>query len=78
MQLNTSRFGVGAGSLLTALEDAMLEPDHHRWNTKVGDQVLKSSTSVWEILANEWCKSCLNPGDRSSLAEEIEAIADVG
>jgi hypothetical protein len=72
-----NRFGVGAGTLLTALEDAMLEPDHHRWNAKVGDQVLKSSTSVWEILATEWCKSCLNPEDRKSLAEELEAVANV-
>jgi len=40
------RFGIGAGTLLTALEDAMLEPDHHRWNAKVGDQIVKSSVSV--------------------------------
>lgn len=72
------RFGVGAGTLLTALEDAMLEPDHHRWNAKVGDQVLKSSKSVWEILANEWCKSCLNPTDRKALATELEAMANAG
>lgn len=73
-----NRFGVGAGTLLTALEDAMLEPDHHRWNAKVGDHVLKSSTSVWEILASEWCKSCLNPVDRQLLAQGLEAVANEG
>jgi hypothetical protein len=56
----------------------MLEPDHHRWNAKVGDQVLKSSTSVWEILASEWCKSCLNQDDRELLAQGIEAALNGG
>lgn len=72
------RFGIGAGSLLTALEDAVLEPDHHKWNARVGDQVLKSSTSVWEILANEWCKTCLDPTSRKALAEGIAVVANAG
>ena len=70
------RFGIGAGSLITALQDATLQPDHHRWTTHVGDQVHKSSTSVWEILANQWCKSCLSPEDRTHLANGIRAVAD--
>lgn len=70
------RFGMGAGSLLAALEDAMLEPDHHRWNTKVGDQILKSSQSVWEVLASEWCRSCLNAQSRKDLADAIAAVLD--
>lgn len=72
----SQRFGVGAGTLLTAIEDAMLDPDHHRWNTKVGDQILKGAASVWEILANEWCKSCLNSDDRKKLVDGISIIAD--
>ncbi|MBL8600480.1 MAG: AAA family ATPase [Myxococcales bacterium] len=70
------RFGIGAGTLHTALEDAMREPDHHRWNALVGDQVLKSSTSVWEILAAEWCRSCLSTSVRSHLADSIAAVVD--
>jgi predicted ATPase len=70
------RFGVGAGSLFTALEDAMLEPDHHRWNAKVGDQIVKSSVSVWEVLANEWCRMCLDPAARKALFESITAVAN--
>ena len=72
----SQRFGIGAGTLLTALEDAMLEPDHHKWNAKVGDQILKSSISVWEVLANEWCRSCLVPATRKELSDAIAAIAD--
>lgn len=72
------RFGIGAGTLITALEDAMLEPDHHRWNAKVGDQVLKSSISVWEMLAAEWCRSCLVPDERKKLAEAIASTVDAG
>ena len=70
------RFGVGAGTLFTALDDAMLEPDHHKWNAKVGDQILKSSVGVWEVIANEWCRSCLDPEVRKNLAREISLIAD--
>jgi hypothetical protein len=69
----TERFGIGAGTLLTALDDALLEPDHHNWTRKVGDQVLKSSASVWEILASEWCKSCLTDEDRDRIAAGITA-----
>lgn len=72
----SQRFGVGAGTLFTVLDDAMLEPDHHRWNANVGDQILKSSVSVWEVLANEWCKSCLDPEIRNTLVHGITAAAD--
>jgi hypothetical protein len=67
------RFGIGAGTLLTYLEDAMLNPDHHEWTKAVGDKVLKSSTSVWEILANEWCRTCLNPQERDRIADALRA-----
>ena len=72
----SQRFGIGAGTLLTALDDSMLDPDHHKWNARVGDQILKSSTSVWEVLANEWCRSCLDSEARRSLSETIAATAD--
>lgn len=70
----SQRFGVGAGVLFTALEDAMLEPDHHRWNAKVGDQILKSSVSVWEVMSGEWCRSCLSGDDRKRIFSEISGI----
>lgn len=65
------RFGIGAGALFTALDDALLEPDHHKWPTLVGDQVTKSATSVWEILCTEWGKSCLDNEDRAKIASAI-------
>lgn len=71
----TQRFGIGAGNLLAVLEDAMLEPDHHKWNALVGDQVHKSSTSVWETLSNEWCRSCLVNEDRKRIGDAILAVA---
>ena len=70
------RFGIGAGTLLTVLEDAMLEPDHHKWNAKVGDQIVKSSVSVWEVLASEWCRSCLDSDGRKSLADAVTDIVN--
>jgi predicted ATPase len=70
------RFGIGAGTLFTQLEDATLDPDHHNWNARVGDQVSKSSTSVWEVLCNEWCKCCVDPVDRKRIADAISAVID--
>lgn len=65
------RFGMGAGNLLQFLEDAMLEPDHHRWNELVGDRTLKSATSVWEILTNVWCRNCLDINIRAEISDVI-------
>lgn len=66
------RFGVGAGTLFTVLEDVMREPNHHRWNTLVGDRIRKSSQSVWETLVDEWCKVCLTDAERGRLVEDIQ------
>jgi predicted ATPase len=67
------RFGIGAGMLLTHLDDAVLEPDHHKWTSMVGDRVVKSKMSVWEILAQQWVKSCLDPAVAKQMASDIRA-----
>lgn len=69
-----TRFGIGAGDLFTFLEDAMLLPDNHEWTRFVGNKVLKSSTSVWELMANQWCKSCLVDDDRDVIMESIQNL----
>ena len=70
------RFGVGAGDLFTYLEDALLEPNHHRWNAMVGDKVLKSSSSVWETLCNQWCKLKVEEDSRRKIVDKVaEALA---
>jgi len=73
----TQRFGIGAGTLHTALDDALLEPDHHKWNARVGDVVIKSSASVWEQLATEWCRSCLMAEDRDVIVQNLSDSLDV-
>ncbi len=70
----SERFGIGAGRLFTYLEEAMLEPDHHKWNEIVGDKILRSATSVWEILANQWCKACLKEPDRSLIVNTLNEL----
>lgn len=67
------RFGIGAGDLHNYLDDAVLSPDFHRWPALVGDRVLKSSTSVWEVMATEWCRVCLADADRDALAAAVRA-----
>jgi len=54
------RFGIGAGSLFSIFEDAMLEPDHHKWTTLIGDKIRLSSRNVWLTLSQEWVRSCLS------------------
>jgi predicted ATPase len=65
------RFGIGAGDLHTHLGDAILDPDFHRWPSLVGDRILKSSVSVWEIMAAEWCRECLKTDDRDRICDRI-------
>jgi predicted ATPase len=67
------RFGVGAGTLLDALEDAMRLPDHHEWNRHVGDQIRMSGVSVWETLCTEWARSCLREEDRAPLVSALRS-----
>lgn len=70
------RFGIGAGNLLSWIEDAMLDPHHHRWNALIGDKIVKSATSVWEILASEWAKSCLDIFERNRVSQTILKLLD--
>jgi hypothetical protein len=70
----SERFGIGAGRLFTYLEEAMFEPDHHKWNERVGDKILRSATSVWEILANQWCQACLKEQDRSLILYSLNEL----
>lgn len=71
------RFGVGAGSLFKYLEDAMLEPDHHKWTTVVGDKIKQSSDAVWNIMSEEWCKQCLGYDKKSAFIQEIKSKSDL-
>ncbi len=66
------RFGVGAGTLFTVLEDVMREPDHHKWNALVGDRIRKGAHSVWDTLVDEWCKVCLTVEERQRIVGDIE------
>jgi len=72
------RFGIGAGDLHTYLEDALLNPDYHRWPSLVGDRILKSATSVWETMATEWCRECLITADRDVIVSEIQGAQPAG
>jgi len=72
------RFGIGAGSLHTYLDDALLNPHFHQWPSLVGDRILKSATSVWETMATEWCRVCLTDVDRDVIVEAIQATLPTG
>jgi hypothetical protein len=61
------RFGIGAGDLFTFLDDAQLDPDHHTWCASVGNKVLRSSSSVWELLCNQWCELDYREDQRKEL-----------
>ena len=66
------RFGIGAGSLFKILDDAILLPDHHNWTTYIGDQLRKSSASVWSTLVEEWCTQCLTEEYKTLFFETVE------
>ncbi|HLM52255.1 MAG TPA: AAA family ATPase [Pseudoxanthomonas sp.] len=68
------RFGIGAGSLHSYLEDAMLDPHFHAWPERVGDKILKSKTNVWETMATEWCRISLDDDTRDTFAAAVRDI----
>lgn len=72
------RFGIGAGDLHTFLDDAILNPDFHRWPTLVGDRIVKSSVSVWEIVATEWCRVCLSEDNKKAVVDAIQGLLGGG
>lgn len=55
----SERMGIGPGDLFAILDEAMLDPQHHRWTSIVGDRVVKSKAVVWDILASIWVRRCL-------------------
>lgn len=65
------RFGIGAGTLFKYLDDAILLPDHHEWNTYIGDHVKKSKDVVWSILIEEWLNQCLNEDVITTFIESV-------
>lgn len=65
------RFGIGAGSLYGYLEDAMRDPEPHNWTRLVGDRVLRSADSVWEVLAKEWAATVLEDEERNRVVSAI-------
>jgi len=60
-------FNVGAGDLFGWLDDAIREPDHHRWPAMVGNRIVRSKYSVWETLCDQWVRQCLDPADFASI-----------
>lgn len=69
----SERFGIGAGNLFSYLESAMSIGDHHQWCSYVGDRILKSRESVWEILSEEWVELFLQQDYLDELIEVIES-----
>lgn len=68
-----ARFGMGAGTLFTILEEAMLDPDHHKWPSTVGDKVRMGGKNVWQMLAKEWVSECMKPEAGELFKENILA-----
>lgn len=68
----SERFGVGAGTLFSILDNAILLPDHHEWTTYVGDKTMQSKDAVWSILIKVWVSNCLDAQSASAFAQAID------
>lgn len=71
-----NRFGIGAGTLFDILDEAILLPDHHDWNSYVGDKVKKSKSNVWNILVEEYVKQYINDIEGQFFFNSIRDILD--
>lgn len=67
------RFGIGAGTLFSVLDKAVLLPDHHEWTTYIGDKIMQSKDTVWSTLIGVWVNTCL---DTESANIFIQAVDD--
>ena len=66
------RFGIGAGTLFSYLDDVITSPDHHQWTTILGDKIKKSKDVVWAIMVEEWCKQCLPEQEGQQFIEQVQ------
>lgn len=55
------------------LEDAMGDPDHHRWCTRVGNNLRVTPSVVWARLAKLWVHHCLT---EAQIADLDQAVRD--
>lgn len=70
------RFGMGAGTLFSELDDVITNPRHHEWNAAIGDKLNISKTSVWETMVQEWVRECAPAAELERVATEVkDAIA---
>ena len=70
----SERFGIGAGTLHTILNDAIISEEFHLWPNCVGDHIHMGGISVWEILVKEWCRSVLTDEQRDAICREIQNL----
>ena len=68
----SERFGVGAGTLFSVLDNATLLPDHHEWTTYVGDKIMQSKDTVWDILIKVWVSTCLDTETASTFVQAVD------
>lgn len=68
----SERFGIGAGTLFSVLDNAILLPDHHTWTSYIGDKIMQSKDAVWSILIKVWVSNCLDAQSASAFAQAID------
>jgi hypothetical protein len=50
----------------------MLMPGHHQRTVTVGARIRKSALSVWETMAAEWSRACLQDNEQQHISTAIE------
>lgn len=67
-----NRFGIGAGTLFSYLDDTILLPDHHDWTSHLGDLIKKSKNFIWATIIDEWCSQCLSIEETEAFIHSID------
>lgn len=52
------RLGRKPAETIDALNQAMFEPEHHKWVNAVGDQLVLGGDAVWQALCSSWATNC--------------------
>lgn len=70
----SERFGIGAGTLFSILDNTLLLPDHHEWTTYIGDKIMQSKDTVWGILIEVWVKTCLSAECANTFIQSVDNV----
>lgn len=65
------RIGRGTSEAIDALNEAMLQQDHHLWLRSAADKLALGTEIVWQAICSAWCLHCATPEELDTVANPV-------